>query len=266
MKNLLYVVSAFAVLFSARVQAQDEIELYFPNVTSGRLLPELLYNNVFFLVNDGEEAVSGHLEVFTNQGLLAREADLEIEPGEIESYSDLLFWVPTESLIRQPFEVIGWARLSLPMGTVVHVRHNLSVRDYFSFQVLSTANANAVVAGLVFRAVLPDFVTWSDPTHAFAIVNPSSEESAEVKVEYQEYGAGTLEVHLRNCQDEISVPPSQRVTRFLQNDLCERQFVDSYPPKQLEVTFSSNVPIVVSAMEFSPSTFGFSDLDARKLE
>ena len=258
------VVTVLVFSYLAPVQAQEDIELYFPNVVSGRIGPELVFNNVFVFANDGDQDVQIPFEVLTNEGLPAEEDLFDVAAGEVESFGGYS-WMPF-LWPAAPREVQGWARIRLAEASAVRARQNLTVRNYDSFKVLAAANTKAVAAGTVFQVTLPDVVTWFDPIHAMAIVNPSSQDSAEVTIAFTFHGAGTLTPYLANCQTEIAAPPLHRVTRFLQDDLCERGPQRGWPPAQLDLTLSSDQPIAVSVMEFSPSTSGFSDLEVRKLQ
>ena len=64
-----------------------------------------------------------------------------------------------------------------------------------------------------------------------------------------------------------TVAPMHRVSRFIEDDLCEKNSSGfGYPPGQMEMIFSSNLPIAFSAMEFFPDTAGFSALPVEILE
>ena len=187
MKNVIPPAALLTLFFLTSVSAQEEeLELYFPNVISGRVGsgPILLYNNVFVLANDGEEEVQVRLQVFTNDGALDRGADLDISGGELESLSEYfrhLLWFGGR-------KVQGWATLILPAESGVRTLHNLSVRDWPSFRVLATTNTEAVASGRVFQVTLPDFVTSSDPIHAIAIVNPLPKRALKSKSSSENMG------------------------------------------------------------------------------
>lgn len=264
MKTSLICAAILSLSLSVSKGQEGEVELYFPNLVSGRLGSDLIYNNVLVLANDGDQDVQLHLDVLSNDGGLAEENTLEVVAGEIFSfgeYSWMPFLWPTA-----PRQIQGWARIRVPAGSEIRARHNLSARHYESFSAFSTTNTRAVSAGRHLEVTLPDITTWFDPVHAIAIVNPSSEQDAEVQISFKLHGPGHLISHFTNCQTEIVAPPLHRITHFLEDDLCERQPVNGWPPQQLDLIFSSNNPVAVSVMEFSPSTFAFSDLEVRQVE
>ena len=262
MKPLQWFVVLSAVFF--RPLHAQEVELYFPNVVSGQI-GSVLFNDVFVWANDGNQQIEIQFDVLTNQGTLAEASLIQVGAGEVESvgtYSWMPFLWPT-----LPRQVQGWGRVRLAEGSPLRARQNLSVRNYDeSFRTIATANSRAVAAGRVLQVTLPDIVTWFDPVHAIALVNPSSETAAQVQVDFDFHGAGSLVPYLVDCQTGITVSPLHRVARFLQDDLCHRGPQRGWPPAQVDLTFSSDEPIAVSVMEYSPSTYGFSDLEVRKLE
>ena len=246
MKRLLHVVSLLVLSLSVPVQAQEGRELYFPTVVSGEVADGLMFQDIFILINRGEEAIQTELQIHTNDGTEHSSYPFEVPPGELRSRS-LAYWglLPP----RIPPEIQGWAKLRIPPGAAVRAHQHLFVTAFKpgTQPPIASATTEAVVPGRLFRILLPNASLGG--RHAIAIVNPSTEEEARVQIDVEE-------VRVPGCPVQVTVGPLGRMSRMLQDDLCERPMFTIFPPEQAILTLSSDVPIAVSAMEFFPTTGG----------
>lgn len=243
-------------LLTAVSAQEEETELYFPNVVS-LWLRNGVFEDIFMLYNHGDDEVQAILRIYTDEGLLDSENVFNIPGGKLESLSYFVF--PFQFFLPQ---VQGWGALTLPTGSAVKAHHRLSVRDRL-FQAFASVTTEAVPLGSVFRVILPNVKV--EDLHSISIVNPSPEETAKVRIEFDRHGTG--EGNIRRCDQSMSIAPMHRMSRFIEHEVCEKDTSGAgWPPGQMEMIFSSDLPIAFSAMEFFPDTGGFAALPVQKLE
>lgn len=257
-------VSLLAICFAPLLTAQEGPkiqELILPIVVNGRINDRLHFQTEVIFLNLSDSSARPAVTVFDNTGKEVRVFTCPLPiphgPTPLDPLSPLgLLWNVTDAY--QAVLTTGWARINWNTSAVLQARAEIylmnstpaciepSVRTSDAF--ITSSEIPAVKAAKEFRSQI-NYLRQRKT--AFAIVNPSSTQTAKVLLTVLNFdGAVPL-----GCQAELAIAPQNRVAKFI--DEIFPQFpslpcISCFPcilPGKGSVKITSDVPIAVGALD-----------------